>query len=437
MYRAVAAILLTWLPISPLWGQQPIHLQEKLIVGQVFQVSSRSDLQGVIRVPKDGREQQLRLEGASSLEYHERLLTVTQGGGADRVLRFYRQLDYRRQIGDQPQNSSLRPAARRRVVWRTPQGTLDCFSPDGPLLWSELDQVRWELFTPLLGGLLPAAPVKVGDSWKAATPILLALTDLEALETGEVTCTLRELATVDGRRAAVIAFSGTVTGVNADGPNRQRLDGLARFDLDDGYVFYLSLTATSWMLDTKQKEVGTIEGRFTLTRRRSSAPELADGAVRLSDCEPTAANTWILFQDPGVGAEFQYPRSWTLRKADARQIVLDAADGSGILITLEPLAQVPTPAQFQQEAATSLGRQSFKIGRTQPPRRLAPEPRPIDQFSFEVEATNRTAWVFDYYVNRQAAGGATLAARYPAAQAASQQRTTEQIMRSLQLTGKK
>jgi hypothetical protein len=437
MFRVIAALLCAWLPGTPFAGQQPILLQEKLFTGQVFQISSRSDLQGQIRIAKDGQEQRLRLEGASSLEYHERILQVSQTGGVDRVLRYYRQLDYRRQIGDQPQQSTLRPAARRRVVWRTPQGSLDCFSPDGPLLWSELDQVRWELFTPLLGGLLPTAPVKVGDSWKASTPILLALTDLEALDRGEVTCTWREQTTAEGRRAAVIAFSGTVAGVNADGSNRQRLDGVAHFDLDDAYIFYLSLTATSWMLDGKQKEVGTIEGRFTLTRRRSSAPELADGAFRASDCEPTAANTWILFQDPGVGAEFQYPRSWTLRKADARQIILDAADGSGMLITLEPLAQVPTAVQFQQEAATSLGRQSFKISRSHPPRRLAPEPRPLDQFSFEVEATNRSTWVFDYYVTRQAAGGATVAARYPAAQAASQQRYTEQIMRSLQLTGKK
>lgn len=423
----------------------PIRLREKLAVGMVVHVVSSSSLKGLIQVSPDkatlqadkrSKEQRLAVEGNSDVEYHERVLTLGGPGSADKVLRCYTRLEYRRKIGDQPQASTLRPAARRRVIWRTANGQVDSFSPDGPLLWSELDQVRWELFTPLLAGLLPDRPVAPGEKWQAHNSLILALTDLENLETGELTCTFRGVEDKAGRVVALIGFSGTVTGVNADGPNRQHLQGEAHFDLAQELVSFISLSATSWMLDAQQREVGKIEGQFQLSRRRALVPELSDSHIRSLDCEPKLDNTWILYQNPDAGVEMQYPRQWHLRKADHRQLTLETADGAGLLVTIEPPAQLPTAAQFQQEAINALNRQSFRILRQHAIQQVTLPPRAIDRFFFETSATDRSTWVFDYYVNRQATGGATFAARYPAASAAAHQRLVEQMARSFVLRGK-
>ncbi|HMP04042.1 MAG TPA: hypothetical protein PKD86_01425 [Gemmatales bacterium] len=428
--------LIAWgLWCEPAQSQGATRLEERFAPGQVFRVTSRSNLRGTIQVNKgEGKEpQQVSLTGTSTLDYHERVLTLDQAGLAQKTLRLYRQLDYQRQIGDQPQSHSLRSVTRRRVIWRTERGQIDSFSPDGALTWSELDQARWELFTPLLAGLLPRQPVRVGERWAAATPLVLALTDLETLETGEIGCTLREIVGRAGRNVVVIAFSGTVAGVNADGSNRQRLEGTAHFDLQDQCVVHLTLSATSWMLNPQGQEVGRIEGQFTLDRQRAPVPELADAALRGLVLDPMPGNTLILFDEPGVGASFTYPRSWTLRKADPKQIILDGPGGAGLLLTLEPLAKVPTIEQFKQEASTTLARQAFKVLRQPTIRRVATQPFLIDQFVVEVEAANRTPLLFDYYVIRQTAGGATVAARYTPTQAADSQRAVEVIVRSLRL----
>lgn len=422
-----------------------IRLQEKLTTGMVVHVVSSSSLAGFIQVGSDKatnqagknlKDQRLAVEGCSQVEYHERVLTQSISGSADKVLRFYSRLDYRRKIGDQPQASTLRPAARRRVIWRTAAGQLDSFSPDGPLMWSELDQVKWEIFTPLLAGLLPDRQVSPGDRWQANNSLIMTLTDLETLETGELTCAFRGVEAKAGRLVAVIDFKGVVTGVNADGPNRQRLDGTAYFDLEQELVCFISLSATSWMLDAQQREVGKIDGLFQLTRRRALSPELSDVQIRSLDCEPKSENTWILHYNPDAGLEMQYPRQWHLQKADHRQLILETADGAGLLVTIEPLAQLPTAAQFQQEAVNALTRQSFRILRRHPVRQIAAPPQAIDHFYFETSATDRTSWVFDYYVNRQRAGGATFAARYPAASAATHQQLVEKIARSFVLKDK-
>jgi hypothetical protein len=411
----------------------------------VVHVVSSSSLKGEILVGSENANQQanrnlktqrLPVEGSSQVEYHERILTVAGSGSVQKVLRCYSRLEYRRKIGDQPQTSSLRPAARRRVLWRTPAGQIDCFCPDGPLLWSELDQVKWELFTPLLAGLLPDRQVAPGDKWQAHHSLTLGLTDLETLETGGLVCAFRGVQAIAGGVVAVIDLSGNVTGINADGPNRQRLEGVAYFDLEQELVSFMSLSAASWMLDAQRREVGKIEGQFQLTRRRALVPELSDIQIRSLDSEPKLENTWILHQNSDAGLEMQYPRHWHLRKADHRQLILETADGAGLLVTIEPLAQLPSAAQFQQEAINALTRQSFRILRQHAVRRISPPPKAIDHFFFETSATDRSHWVFDYYVNRQAAGGATFAARYPAASAVNHQRLLEQVVRSFVLQDK-
>ena len=59
------------------------------------------------------------------------------------------------------------------------------FSPDGPLTWGEIDVVRTDVFNPArIPGLLPAGPVKKGQTWKASAAAVAELTDMEKVEDG-------------------------------------------------------------------------------------------------------------------------------------------------------------------------------------------------------------------------------------------------------------
>src|SRR5262249_30044277 len=156
------------------------------------------------------------------------------------TVRLYRRLEFQRTVGDQPQESTLRPEVRRLVVLRHQQQEVP-FSPDGPLTWAEIDLVRTDVFTPALAGLLPEREVRVGDLWHGTARRVRGLSVRNVIKEEKLETRLDKLPTINTRRYARVAFRGAVRGVNEDGPNRQQLDGYLFFDLESNHVSYLSL----------------------------------------------------------------------------------------------------------------------------------------------------------------------------------------------------
>src|SRR5262249_7074273 len=165
----------------------------------------------------------------------------------------------------QNQELVLRPAVRRLVILRNGNTEVP-FSPDGPLMWGEIDAVRVDVFTPALAGLLPAKAVRVGDKWDAADSAVQEMTDLEKIESGKLECKLERVVNSGKRQLARVSFTGTVSGVGEDGPVKHRLTGHYHFDLDGKYLSDLTLNGVTLMVDKDGKEMGRIEGNFVLTR---------------------------------------------------------------------------------------------------------------------------------------------------------------------------
>ncbi len=311
------------------------------------------------------------------------------------------------------------------------------FSPDGPLTWGEIDQVRTDVFTPALVGLLPDRPVHSGDRWTAGNAALEELTDLERIEEGKVECRLEEITALQGRRYARVRFAGSVRGNNEDGPNRQELDGYLFFDLESNHVSYLSLHGVTSPLDAAGKPLGRVTGQFVLTRQaHRRAPDLGDEALKTWTLEPNADNTQLLYDNPELGVRFLYPRRWHVAGVRGTQVAVDEAQGSGLLLTLEPPARVPTAAQFLAESRGYLEQQKAKVLAARAPRRLTGAPHELEQFSLEIEAMGQRA-VMDYYAIRQPGGGATLAARLLPADLTELRKEVERIARSIQIKGGK
>ncbi len=417
-------------------AEEPVRLREVASAGSQYHVSTRVEINGSLSLPADKDKQApkpLTIKGESSIDYDERILSVATDRQVEKTLRIYSRIDFQRKVGEQEQQSTIRPAVRRLVVLRNNNVEVP-FSPDGPLMWHEIDLVRTDVFTPALVGMLPDRAVKIGDRWTAATPAIQELTDMEKINEGKIECRLEEIITTekDKSRRARISFSGTVGGTNEDGPNRQQLDGFFYFDLDQDYISYITLDGTSSMLNKQGDVMGTIKGRFVLTRlplRQSR--DLSDDALKGLAVEPTDELTRMLFEDTDLGVRFLYPRRWRIAHADGNRIDLDGADGNGLRLVVEPLRNLPTAAQFLDDTRRWLNDQKAKILRTEQPRRLQTPPDELESFALEAEIKDQQLRL-DYYVARQKSGGATLSARLlPTKQLGDVQKEVEGIARSL------
>ncbi len=420
---------------SPVRADDPVRLREAFPADYQYRVSVRVELAGSLTVPdpKETSPKPVRVTGQSAIEYDERVLTPGKNGGVEKTVRQYRRIEFQRSVGGQPQAGTLRPEVRRLVVLRQEQMEVP-FSPDGPLTWNEIDLVRTDVFTPALAGLLPEQAIRAGDGWTATDAVVRELTDLERIDDGKLACKLEEVTTVNGRRYARVGFAGAVRGVNEDGPNRQQLEGYLLFDLESAHVSYLSLQGTSTLLDKEGKPLGQVTGRFTLTRQAHvRSKELADEALRGVALGPDDTNTLLLYDNPELGLRLLHPRSWRIGAGRGPQVTLDEAGGSGLLLTVELTARVPTAAQYLAESQAYFEKQKARARQADAPQRVQAAPREVERFALDVESAGPRVWM-DYYILRQPGGGATLAARLAEPERDRLRREVERIAKSITLT---
>jgi hypothetical protein len=422
--------------VGAAWGGETVQLQERFAPGYQYRVRSRVELTGSLTPePVKGKvtPRPLDVQGESAIDYDERVLDVAADGQVRKTVRLVARMDFRRTVGGRPQQTSMRPAVARLVLLR--RGTTEVpFSPDGPLTWGEIDLVRTDVFTPALAGLLPGRPVSLGDRWPASVPAIAELTDMEHIE-GGLECRLEQVTTLEGRRHARVAFTGTVRGTTEDGPARQQLDGYFFFDLESGHLSYLHLDGRHALLDKDGREVGQVKGRFVLSRQvLSGIPGLTDEALRGVALEPDAGNTLLLYDNPDLGLRFLHPRRWRVAGVRGTQVTLDSADGSGLVITPDGPRRVPTGEQFLAESRTWLQGQKARLLRTEPVRRIRFDP-PLEHFALGVELGGQK-FLMDYFVARQGAGGATVAARLLPADQDNLRKEVERIALSLEFRPK-
>lgn len=423
------------LPRLAVAAPEALRLEERFPVGYQYQVTMRTDLTGKLTPPtaKDKPPAKpLAISGDSAFEYVERVLGVDEGQVV-KTARLCTRVELQRTVAERPQQNKLRPNVRRLIVLRT-RGLKAPFSPDGPLLWSEIDLMRSDVFTPALAGLLPGRAVQVGDTWTAGTPAILELTGMDRVDDGRLDCKLEAISVVDRRRQARVGFSGTVRGTGEDGLNRHQVQGYLLFDLESNYLAYLQLKGVQSLLDAEGKEVGRNEGRFVLRREPvARAPELAEG-LRGVALEPNAENTQLLYENPTLGVQFLHPRRWWIAGVRGPQVTLDSADGHGLLLTVEPLTKVPTGRQFLAESRQWLQDQKAKLLKVEEPHSVVGVPG-LEHFALEAEM-GKSRFRMEYYVLRHANGGITIAARILPADLEAVQKEVERLARSLTLTKK-
>jgi hypothetical protein len=421
------------LTIRPSKAQEAVLLRESFAPGYAYHVSSRVELSGTLTMPpeKDKAAQTLTVTGNSSIDYDELILGRDKDGQVQKTLRIYRKSDVQRKVGDQPQQSGIRPEVRRQVLLRHKQNEVP-FSPDGPLTWGEIDLVRTDVFTPALAGMLPAQAVRPGAQWDAAVSALQELTDLERVESGSLRCRYDQETVAANRRHARVSFTGTVRGTGEDGPTSHTLEGYFLFDLQLQHLSYLFLKGVQTLLDKDGKPAGRVAGQFTLTRQVGiRSPEFTTEALKRTALEPTDDNTLLLYDNPETGLRLLYPRRWRVGAVRDRQLTIEENKGSGLLLTVEAAGKTPTPEQYLNESKTWLQGQKVQVLGTLPPRVLQKEPQGLEHFAMNIQVGKQT-FLMDYYVIRQPTGGATVAARLVPTDTAARQ-DVARIVRTIRL----
>ena len=426
---------LTLLPAGGGLADEPIRLEEKFASGTIYRVKSRMKGTATLTVPseKDKKEgESLTKTAASTIDYDERILEVDADGLPSKTLRIYRTIDFRKDIGKQKFQNTLRPAVRRLVLVREMDLKVP-FSPDGPLMVSEIELVRTDVFTPGLRGLLPANPVKAGDTWKASAAAVRELTDMQP-EEGSLQCKLHEVTKLDGRNVADIGIAGSVRGVSEDGPVRHEINGRFYFDIEAKCLSYISIQGKQSFLDKDGKSTGAIEGTFTLTRQANVKPaDLGEESIRGLKLEPDDENTLLLYENEDLGVRFLHPRRWKVAGIQGRQLMIDADDGNGILLTPEALAKIPSAPQFAKEAEAVIRSQKGRIIGTTDPRRISAVGREIDQFAIDAVMSDKRL-LLDYYIVRQKDFGATVMARLTPDGVRAMRPEVERIAKSVVVT---
>ena len=413
-------------------SDEPVRLVEKAPTGGEFRVVSVSTISGELQTPvaKDKPPEKIKLSGRSTIDYVEKILPVEPKEADFKSLRVYEKIEFRKTAGDRTDETTVRPAVRRLVMMKRGASKAP-FSPDGPLLWGEIDLLRTDVIVPALAGLLPEKAVQPGDTWKASATAVTELTDLEKVEKGDLDCTLDKVLTNGPRKVAQVTFFGTLTGVNEDGPTRQKLSGRLQVDLNAQCITFLRVDGEHFLLDADGKDAGKITGTFELTRTPVPGhAAVRDAVVKTLDLTPSAENTRLLYDTNETGIRFLHQRNWRVVRSTGRQVTLDESDGAGLLITLDTADGLPTAAQYLREALKELQERGGKVIDRSGTERVTDG---LDRFAIDAEiGKDRVAMV--YYVVRQEKGGATLAARLPAGHREARLKELDRLARSFTVT---
>ena len=428
------AALLGFAPFAP--AQDAVRLVEKFDAAAPYRVELKVTMAGKLAIPggKDQPATTVALDGSSTVSYDERPLASDEPK-TEKVIRAYRAMETKRTLGDKEQVATIREPVRRMVVLRSEKGKKAPFSPDGPLLWSEIDAVKHDLFTPVLvAGLLPIGEVKPGAKWTATTGAIAELTDLDTVDEGGFAVEFVSIVTLNNRKLAKLSLTGTVRGTSEDGPTRQKIDGTAYFDLDAARLTYLKVNGVHEMLGGDGKAIGRIDGTFTMTRSASAqSDDISEAKLAGKDLKPTDENSLLLYDNADLGLKFLYPRRWRVGVLQGRQLTLEEPRGGGILLTVEATNRLPTVEKYQDEVKAFLAKQQAKIAPMAAPARTAEKPTRIDRFGIDAELKTGKARL-EYAIASGPNGGVMLAARLPAEEAAELKGDLERILKSLDVT---
>ena len=238
-----------------------------------------------------------------------------------RAVRYYSAAGSELTVGKQPTYARLRPDRRVIVATGTPRG-VDALCPAAPLRYGELELLGTPLDPLLVGGLLPAASVAVGDGWTPPGWVAPALAGVEAVAETKLRCELTALTAAEARGA----FSGEVSGATDGAEVAVTLAGTFTFDRRNGLISAAELEQTVTSSPGPISPGADLKLTATLTAGPTDAGPLTAAALvaaraAVATPETVAENSRAELVTPW-GPRAELDRGWRFVTQTARAAVL-------------------------------------------------------------------------------------------------------------------
>jgi hypothetical protein len=342
---------------------QSVDLVEGPLADRCFRIEMTLELKGKITVQQDGETVSFPHEAEARHVYLERVMQAS-GGVIDKAARHYHKAEAAIAFNKQTSRRTLRPERVAMVAYRT-KDQMHVYSPKGTLFREEKELTEHfdSLFVP---GLVPAKTVKVGESWRLATPVAMALCDLEGVTDHDLTCKLEEIKGT----AAVVTIAGTVSGIAQGAQVKMLVDAHYEFDTKEERV-----VAVTWK-QSEQRQQGPISPAMsadvTIQLKRSAIAEpveLSEFALVPSQVEPTTELLQLHYRDGKGRYEMRHSRDWhVVSPESSAQLVLRLMDRGDFIAqaTITPWQKsdpkaIVTLEQFYELMKTSPGWQEEEV----------------------------------------------------------------------------
>jgi len=282
-------------------------LGSHLDAGACRRVQAVLEVRGELRLNADGRElDTLPLEVEGRFIYDERILQATDDPWQRRAARRYQEASAKIKAGDGLVNRGLAPD--HRLIVATVDGTdSSLFSPHGPLCREELDLIDIQGNSLLVEGVLPTAPVKIGDTWQPDDRKLARLFGWAVVTQSGVTA---RLANVQDR-VALIEITGRLDGAVGGVSTEIEFNAKCNFDLDRHLLTWFAASLR------EKRSIGHAEPGFEVTARLRLAMQPSTVPLDLSEetlagivLEPDSGADLLSFESAYASYRLIHDRRW-------------------------------------------------------------------------------------------------------------------------------
>jgi hypothetical protein len=311
------------LAVAPAARAQTVTLAESPKPGECSRYTTELTVAGYLIVTQDEAKQPVKVEARGKHRFVERTLTAADGLPAN-TARHYEEAVATATVGGDKFDRTL-AADRRLIAARRSSEGLFCFSPAGPLSRDELDLITEHFNPQCLPGLLPNAPVKVGDTW----PVTNAAAQAACLFDGLAKHTLvGKLAGVTGN-IATFTITGGAEGIEHGARVVLEISATGKYDTAAGKVVELEWKQKDDREMGPVNPAAKVEAAVTLRREPLPAPpgELADAAVAaIPQGEVPPIMTSLRHLDSKDRYQVVYPRDWNITGQSDTHLVLRLLD---------------------------------------------------------------------------------------------------------------
>lgn len=325
-HRGWLGLVTLFAAASPALAQDAVVLAEENKVGDCFRVELGLNLEGKMKVERDGKIEPSALRATATHAFLERVESLDSRGGIGNALRFYTLAVSDSQVDVERSKRELSAERKLIVAKRTLSGPLH-FCPDGNLTREELELVAEHFDTMALSGLLPGKETKLGETWAIAADTAQQICLFEGLIKNELTGRL--VSVKDG--LAEFEIVGKAEGTEHGAHARLAVTAKGKFHLASKRITELSWEQYDDRATGPASPATEVKAKVTLKRTLLvEEPKELSAEVRAripNDDKVTRGLTNLRYADADGRYRFAYARDWHVVGRTRDHLVLRLLEG--------------------------------------------------------------------------------------------------------------